>query len=89
MLAHYLLLYNLSMISRYETEWWYELLHTYSSKDYPFILRFLEVTAQKIPYLISCYLNEHTKRLAKIASLFQVPNNVLLSQGQSPNYHWR
>ncbi|KWU62409.1 YaaC family protein [Priestia sp. YIM B13446] len=62
MLAHYLLLYNLSMISRYETEWWYELLHTYSSKDYPFILRFLEVTAQKIPYLISCYLNEHTKK---------------------------
>ena len=25
LLIHYLLLYNLSMISRYETDWWYDL----------------------------------------------------------------
>ncbi len=45
--AHYLLLYNLSMISRYETEWWSELLHSYPSKAYTFILEFLSVSAEK------------------------------------------
>ncbi len=38
--AHYLLLYNLSMICRYETEWWYDLLHSYSNDAYPFIVQF-------------------------------------------------
>ncbi|TYR78146.1 hypothetical protein FZC66_20340 [Priestia megaterium] len=57
-LSHYLLLYNLSMISRYETEWWYELLHTYSSRDYPYIMNFLELTGRKIPYLLFYYLKQ-------------------------------
>lgn len=55
-LTHYLLLYNLSMISRYETEWWSELLHGFDSLDYPFIEQFLSVTAVKVPYLINQYL---------------------------------
>ncbi|WP_110114885.1 YaaC family protein [Bacillus sp. CGMCC 1.16541] len=55
-LTHYLLLYNLSMISRYETEWWYELLHTYTSKDYPFITQFLSITSDKIPYFLLSFL---------------------------------
>ena len=45
MLSHYLLLYNLSMIARYETEWWSELLKTMPNKDYPFIVQFLNLTA--------------------------------------------
>ena len=57
-MIHYLLLYNLSMISRYETEWWSELLHSYSSTDYPFIQQFLSVTSDKIPYLLYQFLKE-------------------------------
>ncbi|MFT4417127.1 YaaC family protein [Fredinandcohnia humi] len=57
-MVHYLLLYNLSMISRYETEWWSELLHSYSSNDYPFIRQFLAITADKVPYLLYLFLKE-------------------------------
>lgn len=62
-LSHYLVLYNLSMISRYETEWWYELLHTYSSHDYPFITHFLSITEEKIPFLLLSYLKHNEKGL--------------------------
>ena len=58
-LIHYLLLYNLSMISRYETEWWYDLLLSMSNDDYPFILRYLEIAKRKIPYLVLDFL-KHT-----------------------------
>ncbi len=50
--CHYLTLYNLSMICRYETEWWCELLHSFSSNDYPYIEHFLTVTKKKLPALI-------------------------------------
>ncbi|AJG78158.1 YaaC family protein [Bacillus thuringiensis] len=56
LLVHYLLLYNLSMISRYETDWWYDLLGSYGSEDYPFIYQFLTISAQKVPYYISSFL---------------------------------
>ncbi|MDG4658610.1 YaaC family protein [Ectobacillus antri] len=59
-LVHYLVLYNLSMISRYETEWWSELLHSYATEDYPFINQFLAVSADKIPYYIYHYLMSKT-----------------------------
>jgi YaaC-like Protein len=52
LLIHYLLLYNLSMISRYETEWWYDLLMGTTSDDYPIILRYMEIAKRKIPYFI-------------------------------------
>ncbi|RSK25443.1 hypothetical protein EJF36_00070 [Bacillus sp. HMF5848] len=55
-MAHYLILYNLSMICRYETEWWNEALHTHSNSDYPFIYQFLSITVEKIPFLILHYL---------------------------------
>ncbi|WP_017756766.1 YaaC family protein [Calidifontibacillus oryziterrae] len=58
-MTHYLLLYNLSMISRYETEWWGELLHSYDSLDYPFICNFLTISLNKVPYLIYEYLNQN------------------------------
>jgi YaaC-like Protein len=57
LMVHYVLLYNLSMISRYDTEWWSELFHTYTSHELPFINQFLNVTAQKIPYLFGKLLH--------------------------------
>ncbi|OEH91927.1 YaaC family protein [Bacillus solimangrovi] len=56
-MVHYLILYNLSMICRYETEWWQDLQHHFSNKDFSFILAFLKLTKQKIPYLVSMFLN--------------------------------
>ncbi|MBB6447961.1 YaaC family protein [Bacillus benzoevorans] len=56
LLVHYLLLYNLSMIARYETEWWSELLKTMPNRDYPFIVSFLDVTSEKGPFLAYQYL---------------------------------
>ncbi|WP_174615231.1 YaaC family protein [Virgibacillus ihumii] len=52
LLIHYLLLYNLSMVSRYETEWWGELLTSKAEADFPFIRHFLQVTAEKVPFLV-------------------------------------
>jgi hypothetical protein len=56
LLVHYLLLYNLSMIARYETEWWGELTKMMPNRDYPFIHSFLNITQQKGPFLIYQYL---------------------------------
>jgi hypothetical protein len=56
LLIHYLLLYNLSMIARYETEWWGELTKMMPNRDYPFISSFLNITLQKGPFLIYQYL---------------------------------
>jgi hypothetical protein len=65
-IAHYLLLYNLSMICRYETEWWNELLHSYSSDAYPFIISFLSVTADKVPFLLHYFLLDQFESLKSI-----------------------
>lgn len=51
-MTHYLLLYNLSMLSRYETEWWGDLLATKPDADYPFIVQFLQSTSEKVPLLL-------------------------------------
>jgi hypothetical protein len=56
LMVHYLLLYNLSMIARYETEWWSELTKMMPNRDYPFIKTFLEITLHKGPFLIYEYL---------------------------------
>jgi hypothetical protein len=56
LLIHYLLLYNLSMIARYETEWWSELTKMMPNRDYPFIDTFLGITMKKGPYLVYQYL---------------------------------
>lgn len=61
MLIHYLLLYNLSMIARYETEWWLDLLKTAPNEDYPLISQFLNISFFKGPFLISEYLLEHAQ----------------------------
>ncbi|PJY99275.1 hypothetical protein CPT06_16665 [Bacillus vallismortis] len=49
MTIHYLILYNIGMIARYETEWWYELLTQHISDDYVLIQQFLLVTENKFP----------------------------------------
>lgn len=51
-LIHYAILYNLSMIARYETEWWVELLKNRTNEDYPIIHTFINVTTKKAPYLL-------------------------------------
>ena len=51
-LIHYAILYNLSMIARYETEWWIELLKNRTNEDYPIITSFINITTQKAPYLL-------------------------------------
>jgi hypothetical protein len=56
LLLHYLLLYNLGMIARYETEWWSELIKMMPNEDYPLIQTFLRSTIKKGPYLIYQYL---------------------------------
>lgn len=57
LLLHYLLLYNLSMIARYETEWWSELTKMMPNRDYPFIKAFLNISHQKGPFLVFQYLS--------------------------------
>lgn len=61
LLIHYLLLYNLSMIARYETEWWSELIKMMPNEDYPFIQSFLNISAKKGPFLIYQYLTKNNK----------------------------
>lgn len=58
-IIHYLLLYNLSMICRYETEWWSELFHYQCEHDFPFIETFLKITKEKIPLFVSSILHNH------------------------------
>ncbi len=58
LMVHYLILYNLSMVSRYETEWWGELMHTFHSSDRSYIIEFLSVTENKVPYLLFTFLHE-------------------------------
>lgn len=58
-MVHYLLLYNLSMIARYETEWWSELVKTMPNKDYPLIESFLQISLDKGPFLVYQNLSSH------------------------------
>ena len=56
LISHYLILYNLSMIARYETEWWSELFKTTPNDDYPTIIQFLTATQYKTPFLVYNWL---------------------------------
>ncbi|GGH80254.1 hypothetical protein JOD43_002330 [Pullulanibacillus pueri] len=57
LLVHLILLYNLSMISRYETEWWSDLHLHHTSIDLPFIHRFIDLTPLKFPQMIAEHLS--------------------------------
>ena len=56
------ILYNLSMIARYETEWWMELLKNRTTEDYPFILAFITLTTEKGPSLLGELLENKMKQ---------------------------
>ncbi|MBM7650490.1 hypothetical protein JOC78_003482 [Bacillus ectoiniformans] len=56
LLIHFALLYNLSMIARYETEWWYEMLKLTPNEEYSFIKHFIDISIFKCPVLIDQYL---------------------------------
>ncbi|HLQ70372.1 MAG TPA: YaaC family protein, partial [Bacillota bacterium] len=51
-MIHYLLLYNLSMLSRYESQWWGELITLKPDIEYSIIAHFLKTTSDKIPFLL-------------------------------------
>ncbi|GAB4072043.1 YaaC family protein [Barrientosiimonas marina] len=51
-LLHYLLLYNLSMLCRYEPEWWGDLLTDRPDQDYSFVKAFLNITSEKVPLML-------------------------------------
>ncbi|UZJ78987.1 YaaC family protein [Fictibacillus sp. KU28468] len=55
-MIHYAVLYNLSMLCRYETEWWSDIFHSYTTNDLPFIKEFLSITRTKMPYLLGQFL---------------------------------
>ncbi|KGX93665.1 hypothetical protein N781_00145 [Pontibacillus halophilus JSM 076056 = DSM 19796] len=60
--THYLLLYNLSMIARYETEWWGDVIHSHASEDIAYIKKFLAVTERKLPALFEDLLKQKSPR---------------------------
>ncbi len=57
LLTNYLLLYNLSMICRYETEWWSELLKQMPHFDYVLIQEFLSISPKKTIDHIHYWIN--------------------------------
>lgn len=61
LMVHYLLLYNLSMLCRYESEWWGDLLATKPDVDYPFIKQFLQITSEKVPQIVGNLLLKNGK----------------------------
>ncbi|AJD89335.1 hypothetical protein JMA_00180 [Jeotgalibacillus malaysiensis] len=56
--AHYLILYNLSMLARYETEWWHTCMTYKETLDYPVIKSFLTDSAQQVPEEMKKFLLE-------------------------------
>lgn len=59
-LVHYLLLYNLSMISRYETEYWGELFATKYGVDYSIIVHYLTIAGDKVEALLGEWLQRRS-----------------------------
>jgi hypothetical protein len=57
-LTYFAVLYNLSMLVRYEGEWWGEMQQMRDREDYVFIVHFLKSASEQIPLLISEWLKE-------------------------------
>ncbi|MGP4069019.1 YaaC family protein [Halobacillus sp. B29] len=58
LLAYFAVLYNLSMLVRYEGEWWGEMQQMRDREDYVFIIEFLKSASEQIPVLISAWLKD-------------------------------
>ena len=56
LLIHYLVLYNISMMTRYEHEWWGETIGAKITTDFPMIQHFLTTTTEKVPFLVHTYI---------------------------------
>ncbi|MDG5473928.1 YaaC family protein [Jeotgalibacillus sp. ET6] len=61
--CHFLLLYNLSMIARYETEWWGNCTMFKETEDYSIIRSFLHLSSHYAPQAILEFLNESSSKL--------------------------
>ncbi|CQR45790.1 hypothetical protein BN1058_00028 [Paraliobacillus sp. PM-2] len=59
MMHHFMLLYHLSMLARYESEWWGDFVQTQQSSDYSIITQFLNVTSKKVPSYLGYYLQQY------------------------------
>jgi hypothetical protein len=60
--VHYLLLYQLGMLCRYETEWWGELVLTQSLAEKLLVERFLSLHQDMFPRIIMDLLHKHNTR---------------------------
>ncbi len=58
---HFMLLYQLSMLARYESEWWGDFTQMQQSKDYPIITQFLDITVKKVPTYLGSYLQQYSQ----------------------------
>ncbi|WAA12305.1 YaaC family protein [Fervidibacillus halotolerans] len=65
LMIHYLLLYHLSILARYEIEWWVELFSQKSTIDYPLIYHYLRICLVKCPLLIQEYLFDGSNIVGK------------------------
>ncbi|MCA0972356.1 YaaC family protein [Halobacillus litoralis] len=64
MMAYFAVLYNLSMLVRYEGEWWGEMQQMRDRDDYVFIIQFLDSATGEIPNLISSWLESQFSSLS-------------------------
>ncbi|WP_181350773.1 YaaC family protein [Thalassobacillus sp. CUG 92003] len=60
LLTHFILLYNLSMLVRYEVEWWGEMQQLRDREDFTFIKGFLLCTGEKVPRLVEEWLHSRS-----------------------------
>ncbi|MCA0984910.1 YaaC family protein [Halobacillus yeomjeoni] len=58
LLSYFAVLYNLSMLVRYEGEWWGEMEQMRDREDYVFIIHFLNAASEHIPKLIAEWLKD-------------------------------
>ncbi|QAS52852.1 YaaC family protein [Halobacillus litoralis] len=58
LLSYFAVLYNLSMLVRYEGEWWGEMEQMKDREDYVFIVHFLNSAAGQIPSMVSAWLTD-------------------------------
>ncbi|WP_237416873.1 YaaC family protein [Halobacillus halophilus] len=58
LLSYFAVLYNLSMLVRYEGDWWGEMEQMRDREDFVFIVHFLQSAVDQVPALISTWLKD-------------------------------
>ncbi|MBN9654336.1 hypothetical protein J0K78_08675 [Halobacillus sp. GSS1] len=64
LLAYFAVLYNLSMLVRYEGEWWGEMEQMKDREDYVFIVHFLHSASGRIPKIFASWLKDQFASLS-------------------------